>query len=365
MPSNKKGPSKSKVTFIGVLQFISPLQSAFVPSRNIQDNTILAHELLHSFKHKRGKRGFMFLNMDMEKAFEKMEWDSILAIMQKLGFHSSRLNWIKLCISSSSFSIQINGSPFGLFSPKRGLRHGDPFSPFLFILGSEVLSHLLVREEAVGNLKGLKIFRHTSAIHHLFFADDLLIFGKATLKKASCIQSYLTKYCLWSSQSINNGKSSIKFSRNINPSTVTHILDVLPYPSNSLKFIYLGLPILFGNSKKSVFQNIIEKVKSKVEGWRAKSLSQAGRLVLIKSVAVAIPSYAISTFLLPKSICNQLDKVFKNFWWGFPFVKTRNLTFKSWHSICTPKAIRGLGIRSMKDVNLALISKLGWKLLTG
>jgi hypothetical protein len=113
------------------------------------------------------------------------------------------------------------------------------------------------------------------------------------------------------------------------------------------------------------FQNIIEKMKSKVEGWRAKSLSQAGKLVLIKSVATAIPSYAMSTFLLPKSICNQLDKVFKNFWWGFPFAKTRNLTLMSWHSICTPKAIGGLGMRSMKDVNLALISKLGWKLLTG
>jgi hypothetical protein len=177
---------------------------------------------------------------------------------------------------------------------------------------------LLFREEAVGNLKGLKISRHTSAIHHLLFADDLLIFGKATLKEASSIQSCLTKYYLWSGQSINNGKSSIRFVRNTNPSTITLILDILPYSSNSTKSIYLGLPILFGNSKKSAFQNIIEKVKSKVEGWRAKSLSQAGRLVFIKSAAASIPSYAISTFLLPKSICSQLDKVFKNFLWGFP-----------------------------------------------
>ena len=207
----------------------------------------------------------MFLNMDMEKAFDKMEWDFILAIMQKLGFHYSQLNWIKLCISSSSFSILINGRPFGLFSSKRGLRQGDPLSPFLFILGFKVLSRLLFEEEAVGNLKGMKIFRHTSAIHHILFANDLLIFGKALLKEALYIQSCLTKYCLWSHQSINNGKSSIKFSINTNPSTVNHIIDVLPYPSNSIKSIYLGLPILFGNSKKSAFQNIIEKMKSKVE----------------------------------------------------------------------------------------------------
>jgi hypothetical protein len=106
-------------------------------------------------------------------------------------------------------------------------------------------------------------------------------------------------------------------------------------------------------------------VKSKVDGWKAKTLSQAGRLVLNKSVAAAIPSYAMSTFLLPKKICSQLDKVFKNLWWGFPPSKTRNLSLKSWNSICTPKALGGLGMRRMKDVNLVLISKLGWKLLTG
>jgi hypothetical protein len=92
----------------------------------------------------------MFFNMDMEKAFNKMEWKFILSIMQKLGFHSSGINWIRLCIFSSSFFILINGSPFGLFSPKRGFRQGDPLSPFLLILGFEVLSRLLFREESVG-----------------------------------------------------------------------------------------------------------------------------------------------------------------------------------------------------------------------
>ena len=68
-------------------EIISPLQSTFVPNKSIQDNTILAHELLHTFKEKRVKRGLMFLKMDMEKAFDKMEWGFILAIMSRLGFH--------------------------------------------------------------------------------------------------------------------------------------------------------------------------------------------------------------------------------------------------------------------------------------
>jgi hypothetical protein len=246
-----------------------------------------------------------------------MEWEFILSIMQRLGFHSSWIRWIRLCISSSSFSILINGSPFGLFSPKMGLRQGDPLSPFLVIIGSEVLSRLLFREEAFGNLKGQSIARNTLPIHHLLFADDLLIFGKATHKEATFIQTCLTKYCHWSGQSINNGKSSIRFSSNTKPPTAALILDILPFSPNHSKSIYLGLPILFGDAKSAAFQNIIEKVKSKVEGWCAKSLSQVGRLTLIKSVAATIPSYAMSTFLLPKSICSQLDRVFKKFWWGF------------------------------------------------
>ena len=190
--------------------------------------------------------------------------------------------------------------PLDFFSPSRGLKQGDPLSPFLFILGAEVLSRLLFKEKAARNLKGLKISRTTPAIHHLLFVDDLLIFGKATHKEATYIHTCLKKYYLWSGHSINNDK----FSKNINHVTVDLIMAILPFSSFPSRSIYLGLPILFGNSKKTTFLNVIDKVKSKVEGWRAKTLSQASRLVLIKSVVAAIPSYAISSFFIPNSICN-------------------------------------------------------------
>jgi hypothetical protein len=101
-----------------------------------------------------------------------------------------------------------------------------------------------------------------------------------------------------------------------------------------------------------------------MEGWRAKTISQAGRGVLIKAVATTVPSYAMSTFLLPKTFCRKLDQCFKNFWWGFSPKKSKNLSLKSWNSLCSPKALGGLGFKKMEDVNLALITKLGWKLLT-
>jgi hypothetical protein len=313
---------------------------------------------------KKGKVGFMFLKMDMEKAFDRVEWNLILVVMQRLGFNQTWINWIKICISSSSFSVLINGSPFGRFSPARGLRQGDPLSPFLFILGSEVLSRLLFKEEVAGNLKGLKIARNCPAISHLLYADDLLIFGKASCAEASCISSCFEKYTRWSGQSINANKSSIHFSKNTSPGTIRNILPILPFTHNPAKSVYLGLPILYGNSKSKAFNEIVEKVQKRIEGWRAKSLSQASRTILIKSVAASIPTYAMSTFLLPRGICNNLDKMFKNFWWGFPLAKARNLSLKSWDSLCLPRALGGMGFRRMKDVNQALIAKLGWKVLT-
>jgi hypothetical protein len=82
------------------------------------------------------------------------------------------------------------------------------------------------------------------------------------------------------------------------------------------------------NSKKRAFQGIIDKVLGKIEGWKAKSLSQVGRLVLIKSIAAALPSYAMSSFLLPKSFCSELDRIFKNFWWGFFAKKIKKPLYK-------------------------------------
>ena len=201
-------------------KIISPFQSAFVPKRNIQNNTILAHELLHSFKSKRGKGGFMFLKMDMEKAFDRMEWSFLLAILKQLGFSSIWIAWVRICISSASFSISLNGSPYGHFTSERGLRQGDPLSPFHFILGSEALSRLLLSEESKGSLKGLRIARNCAPINHLLFVDDLILFRKASISEAACFKSCLDKYCCWSGQSINASKSSICLSRNTNPTNV-------------------------------------------------------------------------------------------------------------------------------------------------
>jgi hypothetical protein len=294
----------------------------------------------------------MTVNIDMEKAFDKIEWSFLLAILTKLGFHPT---WIKLCILTSSFSILLNGSPFGLFSPSRGLGQGDPLSPFIFIIGTEVISRLFHQ-----SLRGLKIARSCSPLNHLLFADDLVIFTTATFSEAIIIKDCLNKYSYWSEQTVNASKSNILFSKNTTVSTISAIRNFLPYQTTPTTTKHLSLSILYGKSKKAVFSDILDKVNEKIEGWRSKTLSQAGKTTLIKSVVFALPSYAKSSFLFPDGLYKQLDRAFKNLWCSFPKDKTRNLSPKSCNFLCLPKDEGGLGFRLMKEVNLSLISKLGW-----
>jgi hypothetical protein len=175
----------------------------------------------------------------------------------------------------------------------------------------------------------------------------------------------LDLYCRWSGQAVNISKSSIHFSKNTATSTINSISGFFfPFKRASISSKYLGMPFFFGKSKFVAFKDVLEKVLGKIEEWRAKTLSQADHTVLIKLVAASIPIYDMSTFLLPTSFNNSLDRLFKNFWWGFPKDKSKNLSLKSLSSICILKAAEGLGFRRMHHFNLSLIAKLGWKLLT-
>lgn len=125
---------------------------------------------------------------------------------------------------------------------------------------------------------------------------------------------------------------------------------------------YLGLPSCNFNSKQAAFKEVEEKLADKLTRWKRKVLSMAGRVVLIKLVAQAIPGYMMQTFHLPKNLLDKMDNRIRRFFWGHDEDTTYNLHLKSWNSICLPKANGGLGIRSMRDMNMALISKMTWQL---
>jgi len=137
---------------------ISEEQAAFIPGRVITDNVIIAHEVIHALKvKKRCSNLYMAIKTDITKAYDRLEWDFLQAAMFKYGFDVRWIEWIMTCVRTPTFSVNINGAPYGFIQPERGIRQGDPLSPYLFILCAKVLSHMMKKAETQGLIKGIKI----------------------------------------------------------------------------------------------------------------------------------------------------------------------------------------------------------------
>jgi hypothetical protein len=293
---------------------ISPMQSAFIPGRLITDNVLVAYEIMHSMQKRMwSKTGFMGIKLDMSKAYNRVEWTFLETTMSRLGFEARWIQLIMACVRSVQYSILVNGTPVGDIRPTRGTRQGDPMSPYLFMICAEMLSSLLSHAERNGIITGVPSSPKGPRISHLFFADDSILFCKSNSVEWHCLLRILGIYEATSGQKLNLQKTSIFFSRNTSHSRREEILSLSGLTEAHKFDTYLGLPALVGKSKTQAFNNIKEKVGLKLSNWKVKFLSQAGKEVLLKAVVQAVSAYSMSVFMLPTTLCKDLNNLMQQF----------------------------------------------------
>ncbi|KAA3473192.1 reverse transcriptase [Gossypium australe] len=240
---------------------------------------------------------------------------------RKMGFVQAWVDTVMRCISTVSYFVNLNDKIGVPFYPLRGLRQGNPLSPFLFLICSEGLSSLM----------GL-------AIHEDFLKG-------ATVGGARILKKVLKEYETHSGQCINFDKSTIIFSANTIASMRTQISSKLGMRCSTNPEKYLGLPNIVGRRKKY----LKGRIKQDVNNWSTCFLSQDGKEVFIKAVTQAIPTYAMGCFLLPKSLCEEMESNMAQVWWQKTHEKHET---------------GGMGFRSFTKFNIALLAKQGLRLLT-
>lgn len=307
---------------------------------------LTAYECIHYLKRKKGKSADCAMKLDMAKAYDRVEWSYLRAIMHKLGFADMWIDRVMACVETVTFSVRVNGVISEVFKPTKGIRQGDPISPYLFLICSEGLTCMLKRIGADHLTRGIRVGIHAPWITHLLFADDCLIFTQASEVGATRIHDILETHRRGSGQLVNRSKSAIFFSSNCVDDIKQRVHDVSGIATEALMEKYLGLPTALGKSTDSQFEGIVSSIKKLCNGWTPQMLNSAGREVLVKSICQAIPTFSMSCFRLSKNMCKKITSVLARFWWGGDD-KKRKMHWKKWIDIAIPKGEGGMGFRDI------------------
>ncbi|XP_057442323.1 uncharacterized protein LOC130734042 [Lotus japonicus] len=341
---------------------ISPMQNSFLPGRGTMDNAFLAQEIIHHMNNSRVKKGSLAFKIDLEKAYDSVSWTFLEETLTLFGFPPRIIQLIMCCVSSSSLSILWNGERLPAFHPGRGLRQGDPLSPYLFVLCMERLSVYIQSLVEENSWQPVRLSPDGPPISHLFFADDVLLFCKASGAQVQLVAEALKLFCDSSGLRINMAKSKAIASRGVSQAIRNEVRNIAPIPFVHNLGKYLGFPLHGGRRDRNAFQYLLDNIQRKLASWKTNMLNFAGRVCLAKSVLAAIPTYSMQVFWLPRWLNERINQLVRNFIWS-RHGGNRGWHLVNWDTLTRDKDCGGLGIKEMNRFNTALLGKAVWQLV--
>ncbi|XP_074315572.1 uncharacterized protein LOC141651774 [Silene latifolia] len=291
------------------------------------------------------------------KAYDSIEWAFVHQIMLVLNFPPKFVQLVMQCISTTTFSIALNGNMQGFFNGKRGLRQRDHLSPLLFTLCMEYLSRLLDMACQGSNFHYHPLCRGIK-LTHFMLADDLLLFCKGTMGSVFTLVEAFECFSNASGLHINNEKTDIMFN-GMQSEMEDLIMQETGFKKGTLPFKYLGVNISHKKLSKLDCNILIDKMIHKIKGWNKRRISYTGRMVLVRSVLATLHNYWAKIFVLPVGVMDKIQALCRNFLWeGSDDYSKAPLI--SWKVVCSSLKAGGLGLIDSKDWNVAAVGKLVW-----
>jgi hypothetical protein len=215
----------------------------------------------------RSSKEFAALKLDLTKAYDRVHWGYLEDVLLQLCFHRKWVQWIMVCVTTVRYSVHFNNVSLESFVPSCGLHQSDPLSPYLFLFVADGFSRLIQEQVRLRSLNELHICRQAPGISHLLFADDTLLFIKASEEQARKVKEVLKTYEKSIGQLVNPSKCSMLFGKNCSYQEKERVLQILQVPNTAVREKYLGLPMLEGRMNDGKFKSTKEKLVNWCSNW--------------------------------------------------------------------------------------------------
>ncbi|WOL00311.1 hypothetical protein Cni_G09024 [Canna indica] len=337
-----------------IRKLISKKQVAFIEKRRLQDNIVILSEVVDIVSRSKRKNPFFIINLDLEKAYDRVDWKALMGVCRLMNFPEKFIGWVKACLKAANYRCVLNGEQSEVFKSNKGVRQGDPLSPYLFIVLQELLSKLINREVEKGNLK---VFKYKGMhISHLLFVDDIIMVIKCCESSCRCLIEVLNFYGKVTNQRINYGKSEVFFPCEFPKKRKEVFSRMLGIKEGGLPIKYLGAYVDKGKISVNVQRQMIEKAENRLESWASKDIFQAGKVVLINSVVNSMPIHTLSIMWINSKIIKEHEKLIRDFLWKLG-KKKYGFHLVNWKKVSLCKAEGGLGVKDLNTFKIVIHAK--------